>query len=138
MKFIHGIHPGCNKYYTWKIGETHHACIGDYAIVQNGAGYAMVEIIAVGETSPRYDWYMTQNHGRLTKSVICIIPRGALNGLYRGDNLDYILMPETLYEDEVNKLKDLIEWQKAETEKYKKMYHEEHQKRIHDVELTKE
>lgn len=133
MKFIHGIHPGCNKYYTWKVGETHNACIGDYAIVHNGDGYAMVEIIAVGETSPRYDWYMTQNHGRLNKSVICIIPRGAL-----GDDLEYILMPEMLYEDEVNKLKDLIEGHKAETEKYKKMYYEERQKRIHDVELTKE
>ena len=133
MRFIHGIHPGCDKYYTWKVGEMHHACIGDYAIVQNGDGYAMVEIIAVGETSPRYDWHMTQNHGRLTKSVICIISRGAL-----GDNLDYILMPETQYEDNVNKLKDLVKRQGEVAEKYKKMYYEERQKRIHDVELTKE
>lgn len=133
MRFIHGIHPGCNKYYTWQVGEMHHACIGDYAIVQNSTGYAMVEIIAVGETSPRYDWHMTQNKGRLTKSVICIIPRGVL-----GNDIDYIFMPETLYEVEVNTLQDLIEEQKAETEKYKKMYYEERQKRIHDVELTKE
>lgn len=47
-KILVGKHAGCEKIYTWDIPEDVYIpsnCSGDFAIVENKDGYAMVEII---------------------------------------------------------------------------------------------
>lgn len=79
MKIIQGKHNN-GQVYTWKVKGEKTGEPGDYAIVESKNSYALVEIVATGETTDKYVNSLV-NGMSVSKEAILIIPRDAMEKL---------------------------------------------------------
>lgn len=79
-KFIIGKYPKGERN-AWKVSKTtiETLNIGDYAIVESGDDFALVKIIAMGETGKEYEKYITGHQGGINKRVVCPVSVELLN-----------------------------------------------------------
>ena len=77
MRFIIAKHSddAWGRIYSWRLSDTQKACPGDYAIVENKDGFAMVEVAALGETDEKHEKDVTNHSKGIYKNVLYIIPR---------------------------------------------------------------
>lgn len=81
MKVICGkFHEGRWKNgYWWELDDKDDPEIGDYAIVENQNGFALVEVVAVARTTKNKSKHMTNNGSEISKKAVYIIPRHYLD-----------------------------------------------------------
>lgn len=91
MKIIQGKHAN-GRVYTWKVRGEKTGEPGDYAIVESLNSYALVEIVATGETTEKYVNSLV-NGMSVSKEVILIIPRGAMEKLAKDKDSRVVYVP---------------------------------------------
>lgn len=64
--------------YYWRIETEYEPSVGDFAIVENRDTFAMVEILAIGETTREKEKVITGHSGGIGKKVKYILPRDFL------------------------------------------------------------
>lgn len=91
MKIIHGKHNN-GQVYTWKARGEKTGEPGDYAIVESLNSYALVEIVATGETTEKYVNSLV-NGMSVSKEVILIIPKETMAKLAKAKDSRLVYVP---------------------------------------------